>query len=89
MLPDTNTIFTDIETGLASFEASLPALLPLFSLIPGFNTFAPYLELLPTVGQAVQVVQKATNASAEVAKQTIANHLTPGQPNAPALGPNA
>jgi hypothetical protein len=46
-------------------------------------------KLLPLLLQGVATVQQATGGTASEAAQVVANHLTPGQPNAPALGPIA
>lgn len=47
------------------------------------------LQALPALIQGIQTVQKATGVSPEAATIAVVNHLTPGEPAAPALSPNA
>jgi len=42
--------------------------------------------LWPVVLQAIQTVAKVENKTPEEAVNDVINHLTPGMPNAPALG---
>jgi hypothetical protein len=46
-------------------------------------------QLLPTLLQAVQIVQKATGGTPAEAATAVAQHLTPGQPDHPALAATA
>ena len=46
-------------------------------------------QLLPVAVEAIGAVQKATGKTPEGAVQDVINHLTPGAPNAPALGSSA
>jgi hypothetical protein len=61
-------------------------LVPLLGLIPGFSSLTPFIGLLPVAIQAVDTVAKSTGVPTTTAVTTVAAHLTPGMPNAPALG---
>ena len=51
--------------------------------------FSLLYQVLPIVAQAFATVKADTGKPWEEVAQDVINHLTPGQPNAPALGPTA
>jgi hypothetical protein len=47
------------------------------------------MQLLPAAIQAISTVQKATGTTPQAATAAVVDHLTPGAPSAPSLGPSA
>lgn len=85
----TTSTFTEIEEGIATAEDILPVLGGIgATFIP---TIGPWLTaamaLLGLVGNALATVQATQGLSLADSITAVAQHLTPGQPNAPALMP--
>jgi hypothetical protein len=55
-------------------------------VLAGFSLF---YQVLPVVAKAFATVQADTGKPWEQVAEDVINHLTPGQPNAPGLGPDA
>jgi hypothetical protein len=53
------------------------------------NWFAIVMQILPLIKNAVEIVSKSTGKTPEQAVQEVMAHLTPGAPNASALGPDS
>lgn len=82
---DPATFVTDVEQALEAANTLLPALLPVIgAFYPPAAAFAKFLPLLPVVLNAVQTVQTQLN-NPQASVTAVANHLTPGQSNSPAL----
>ena len=83
---------------VSSVDEAIQKFMPFVSIlvgaIPGAQVAAPFI---PLVGELLTVVDNAakavaggnTNAAIQDVIQEVMNHLTPGQPNAPALAPTA
>jgi hypothetical protein len=50
------------------------------------NWFNLIMAMLPVLQQAVKTVSEVEGKTPEAAVADVINHLTPGAPNAPALG---
>ena len=87
-MTDFSAIETAAEDALAVAETVAPSLITaLTPFVPGLSALAGFLKFLPLAIQAIQVVQAASGNSVGQAAQAVADHLTPGKPNAPALAP--
>ncbi len=76
----------EIENGLTVAEEILPTLFGALGMFfPQFAMFAKFLPLLPVLVKAVDTVGQATGAPIHQNIAAVVDHLTPGQPNAPAL----
>ncbi len=76
----------EIENGLEVAESILPTLFGALGMFfPQFAMFAKFLPLLPVLVKAVDTVGQATGRPVHEAITAVADHLTPGLPNAPAL----
>ena len=85
---DFSTIETAAEDALAVAETVGPSLITaLTPFVPGLSALNAFFKFLPLAIQAIQLVQTASGGSVGQAAQAVADHLTPGKPNAPALGP--
>jgi len=80
---------TAVDTALTEAEKIIPQLTPFISLIPGASAVVPFLSLLPVLVEAVETIMKATGTSQTGAITAVRSHLTPGMPNAVALGQSA
>ncbi|HKD44697.1 MAG TPA: hypothetical protein VKD24_03500 [Candidatus Angelobacter sp.] len=81
-----SNVFDQINADLQLAQAELPQLLSVLSIFfPPLKAAIPFLSLIPVVIQAVQTVQAATGGTPASATAAVVQHLTPGQPNAPAL----
>jgi lysozyme family protein len=89
--PTTMSTIDEIETALQAAEQFLPELLGVLGMFyPPAAMLAKFLPLLPVALQAVNTVSQVTGQPAVASMGTVVNHLTPGQPNSPALtGANA
>lgn len=85
---DVNAIESKAEDALAAAETVAPSVITaLTPFVPGFSALTGFLKFLPLAIQAIQLVQQATGGTVQQAAQAVADHLTPGKPNAPALAP--
>lgn len=75
-------IFADIDEGLQAIKDSAPTLM---ADVPALKALAPWLPLLGITMQAVDTVQTAQGGTLAQAVQTVAQHLTPGQPDTSVL----
>lgn len=76
----------DIQDALVHAQSTLPQLLGFLSnFIPQLRAILPFLNLLPVAIQGVAAVQQATGMNTPNAIGVVQAHLTPGQPDAPAL----
>jgi hypothetical protein len=78
--------YADIDEALAALKDSAPTLM---ADVPALAPLAPFLPLLGLAMTSVSIVQGATGGSLQQAVQTVAQHLTPGQPDVPVLAGNA
>lgn len=86
---DPTTIFTDIDEALTAANTVLPTLIPIIgTFYPPAAALAPFLPLMSIVLQDVQLLQQQLGINTQQATATVAQHVTPGQPNAAALGPS-
>lgn len=78
--------FQDIDATLQAIDGYLPTLLNTIGLFyPPAAAVAKFLPLIHVLIQGVHTVSTATNTDTATAVQTVAQHLVPGEPNAPAL----
>jgi len=77
----------DIDEALQALKDAAPTFL---TDVPALAPLAGFLPLFGIAMQAVSTIQAANPAASTAdAVQAVAQHLTPGQPQAPALAPNA
>ncbi len=89
-MANTESTLTEIQTILGEVEEFAPIAAAGASLIPGASPWIGVgMALLSAVGNAVTVVQSAQGLSTADAITAVLQHLTPGQPNAPALSSTA
>lgn len=85
MTNQTPVVLQDIEAALQAVESILPtALTVVGTFVPQVAAVSKFLPLIQVLLQGVNVVAQATG-DASTASATVAQHLTPGQPNAPQL----
>ena len=86
MTNQTPVILQDIEQALQAANSLLPTILTVVgTFVPQVAAFAKFLPLIQIAIQGVDTVAKVTGTDAATATATVAQHLTPGEPNAPAL----
>jgi hypothetical protein len=86
MVSTTPTVLQDVENALQSAQTVLPALLNIVGLFYApAGALSKFLPLIETAITAVEQVANATGTDLSAAQTAVVNHLTPGQPNAPAL----
>jgi len=78
---------TEIELALQAISEYLPGVLGTVGIFyPPAMALSKFLPLLAVAVQGVDIVAKATGAvNPTVASAAVIDHLTPGQPTAPAL----
>lgn len=83
---DPETFLQDIEQALEAANTMLPALLPVIgAFYPPAAALTKFLPLIPVVLGSVQQVQTQLGGTPSSSVTAVQNHLTPGQPNSPAL----
>jgi hypothetical protein len=92
--PDLAAIAKEVSTVDEAIMRVLPFIAPLLGFIPGAAVAEPFLPLVGDLLTALDNAAKAVaagnpGAAATDILQELINHLTPGQPNSPALGPAA
>lgn len=84
------SVLQEIEAAIGAAESFAPVISGISMFIP---TVGPWvtaaMALLGLVGNAVNVVQQNQGLSLADSITAVAQHLTPGQPAAPALSPTA
>jgi hypothetical protein len=82
----TATVITDINAALQALNSFLPGLLSLVGMFYApANALTPFLPVIQDALNAVNTVATATGTDIATATAAVQSHLTPGQPNAPAL----
>lgn len=82
-----NTALQEIDKVLSVASNELPTIIGFLStFIPQLKALQPFLGLLPVAINAVHEIEKATGQGGVPSISAVVSHLTPGQPNAPALG---
>jgi hypothetical protein len=82
-----NTL-AEIDQALKIVNEVMPTALGAVSFFfPQAAVITPFLPLFQQVISAVDIVQQDTGKPVLDVIQDVINHLTPGQPNAPALSP--
>jgi phage-related minor tail protein len=83
---NTNIVLTDIEDALQALNSVLPTILTVVgTFVPQVAAFAKFAPLIGILISGVHTVAQVTGQDASTAAATVAQHLTPGEPNAPAL----
>ena len=82
-----SVILQDVDLALQALGSSLPAILGAVAL---FNPqVAAFMQFLPEIEAAIKatdtVAQALGTSDTNVAGAAVVQHLTPGQPNSPAL----
>lgn len=75
----------EVDAVLQALSNIESAAAPELAVIPGLSAIVPFLGLFKVVATGVDLVAKATGAGAPEAIAAVADHNTPGAPNAPAL----
>jgi hypothetical protein len=86
--PKTVSAITEIDQALNTATQFLPGLLAfLTQFYAPAGAMIPFLPLVQSALQGVETVEQKLGIATSDATQTVIQHLTPGQPNTPALGP--
>jgi hypothetical protein len=86
MTTNTNIVLADIEQALEAANSLLPTIFGVVgTFVPQVAAFSKFLPLIQVLITGVNTVAQATGSDASTATATVAQHLTPGEPNAPAL----
>jgi lysozyme family protein len=88
--PAQPTVLSEIEQVINTVSGFLPqAIMFIANFYPPAKALLAFLPLIQVAIQAVRALQQATGQSTAAATAAVIDHLTPGQPNAPALSPAA
>jgi hypothetical protein len=86
MTTNTNIVLADIEQALQAANSLLPTIFGVVgTFVPQVTAFSKFLPLIQILISGVDTVAKVTGQDATTAAATVAQHLTPGEPNSPTL----
>jgi len=83
---NTQSIITSIDQALNAANTFLPSFLSFLGMFYApANALVPFLPLIQTALNGVEIVEQNMGLATAQATQTVIDHLTPGAPNATAL----